>query len=182
MPGAIRAALVKLGQDWTIFIDQWDNKNDRFENKESILANAIRLSADSVVAFMRYDDKLMSSWPIACQVTKLRAANIWENLQTINKQNLPALDFKSYCDQIKEDVAEIEKLNPYLRCFYDTPALRFAETCWPETCYYLKKEKWTDATRMYLDYNNVLIGLLNPDSKPELRPSSHFTKGYSIFR
>jgi hypothetical protein len=49
--------LVKFGRDWTIFIDQWDYKNDRFENKESILANALRFSADSVVVFMEYDEK-----------------------------------------------------------------------------------------------------------------------------
>jgi hypothetical protein len=174
--------LVTFGQDWTIFINQWDNKNERFENKESILVNAIRLSSESAVVFAKYDEKLEWSWAGACSATKIRAENIWENLQTINKQNLSPRDFKKYCDQIEEDVEEIENVNPFLRCFYNTPALRFAETYWPETCYYLKNKNWTQATRMYVDYNNVLLGLLDHKTKPELRPSDHFSKGLSIFR
>jgi hypothetical protein len=174
--------IVKFGQDWTDFIDEWDNKNDRSKNKESILLRVMQLNTDSTVVFKKYKAALIAAWPVACKRTKERAADIWTRLQTINDPNLPAADFEFHCKQIAVDVKQIEFLNPYLRCFHDSPALRFAETYWPETCYYLTNEKWTDATRMYVNYINIIIPTLDPKSKRALRPSDHFSKGLSNFR
>jgi hypothetical protein len=88
---------------------------------------------------------------------------------------------QQFIDLVNLNVQAIEGMKPYLLCFNNPTALRFAKTVWPTTCIALKTGDWNKAIQGFeaiwqsmQDLKNSIMNKDVPFPQPPFRPHSDF--------